>query len=155
MPILGRVPSGLFILVAAGPQGVPTGMLASWVQQALFAPPQVTVAVNKSRWINEFLVPGTKVTLNQVVKSDSVLLRQFGKGFEPGADAFQGMEVLTGSTGLPLLRAAMCSLEGCVESKLPAGDHDIHLITISSATAHRDPSEFDPWVHIRKNGLNY
>lgn len=154
-PVLGRVPSGLFILVASGPQGVPTGMLASWVQQASFAPPQVTLAVNKARWINEYLVPGSKVTLNQAFKGDTVLLRHFGKGFEPGADAFQGLDLITGSNGLPLLQAAMCSLEGIVESRLPAGDHDIHLITLTSATAHRDPSEFDPWVHIRKNGLSY
>ena len=154
-PILGRVPSGLFILVVAGPQGVPTGMLASWVQQASFSPPQVTLAVNKARWINEYLVPGTKVTLNQATKGDSVLLRHFGKGFEPGANAFEGLECITGSTGLPLLTAAMCSLEGHIEAKLSAGDHDIHLITLTNATAHRDPAEFEPWVHIRKNGLGY
>jgi flavin reductase (DIM6/NTAB) family NADH-FMN oxidoreductase RutF len=130
-------------------------MLASWIQQASFAPPQVTVAVNRSRWINEWLVPGSAVTLNQAIRGDSVLLRHFGKGFEPGADAFQGLECVVGSTGLPMLKAAMCSLEGHIAGRLEAGDHDLHLVTLTSATAHRDPAEFDPWIHIRKNGLGY
>ena len=45
---LGRIPSGLFVLTATS-GGAETGMLASWVQQCSFDPPQVTVAVNKER----------------------------------------------------------------------------------------------------------
>ncbi|MFM7038370.1 MAG: flavin reductase family protein [Planctomycetaceae bacterium] len=154
-PILGRIPSGLFVLVAAGPERRPTGMLASWVQQASFAPPQVTVAVNKVRWINEWLQPGVSVTLNQAPKGDSLLLKHFGRGFEPGVDAFAGLDCVPGTCGLPLLRGSMCSMEGRVESRLAAGDHDILLITLTAAMAHRDPAELDPWVHIRKNGFGY
>ncbi|MFM8477633.1 MAG: flavin reductase family protein [Planctomycetaceae bacterium] len=154
-PILGRIPSGLFVLVAAGPGNCPTGMLASWVQQASFAPPQVTVAVNKVRWISEYLHLGAPVTLNQAPKGDSLLLKHFGKGFEPGADAFFGLDWIPGTTGLPLLKGGMCSMEGRVESRLSAGDHDILLITLTAAMAHRDPADFDPWVHVRKNGFGY
>ncbi len=53
--VLGRTPSGIFILIAGDGQDNTTGMLASWVQQASFEPPQVTVAVNKKRYINEWL----------------------------------------------------------------------------------------------------
>ena len=45
--VLGRVPSGVFILTASDGQGKETGMLASWVQQAGFDPPCDTVAVNQ------------------------------------------------------------------------------------------------------------
>jgi flavin reductase (DIM6/NTAB) family NADH-FMN oxidoreductase RutF len=154
-PILGRIPSGLFVLVAAGPDNCPTGMLASWVQQASFSPPQVTVAVNKVRWINEWLRIGTPVTLNQAPRGDSMLLKHFGKGFEPGADAFTGLEWAPGPSGLPLLKGAMCSVEGRIEARLSAGDHDILLVTLTAAMAHRDPADFDPWVHVRKNGFGY
>src|SRR5258706_383723 len=45
---LGRVPSGLFILTVCDGQRE-TGMLASWVQQCSFEPPQVSVAVKHGR----------------------------------------------------------------------------------------------------------
>ena len=154
-PILGRIPSGVFILVAGGPDGKKTGLLASWVQQASFESPQVTVAVNKSRYLNDWLSPESAVTLNQVPTGDGVLFKHFGKGFEPDVDAFDGVECVEGQNGLPLLTAAMASLEGTVVSELEAADHIIYLVDITSAKAHRDPGDFDPFVHIRKNGFNY
>ena len=87
-PVLGRIPSGVFILVAGDNANQKTGLLASWIQQASFEPPQVTVAVNKSRYLNDWLATGSAVTLNQVRKGDSVLFKHFGKGFEPDVDAF-------------------------------------------------------------------
>ena len=54
-PVLGRVPSGVFILVAGDGSGLRTGLLTSWVQQASFEPPQVTIAVNKSRYLIDWL----------------------------------------------------------------------------------------------------
>ncbi|MCH2200939.1 MAG: flavin reductase family protein [Fuerstiella sp.] len=154
-PILGRIPSGVFILVAGNEAGRQTGMLASWVQQASFEPPQVTVAVNKSRYLNEWLIPGSPITLNQVRKNDPSLFRHFGKGFEPDDDAFDGVESEDSDCGLPLLPDAMVTLEGQVVSQMEAGDHVIYLATITSGTAHEDPAEFNPFVHIRKNGFSY
>ena len=153
--VLGRVPSGVFILVAGNESGQKTGMLASWVQQASFDPPQATVAVNKSRYLNEWLQEGSLVTLNQVAEKDGTLFKHFGKGFEPDVDAFDGVETADGENGLPLLKAALGSLEGTIASSMEAGDHIIYLVTITAATAHQDLNEVKPFVHIRKNGLNY
>jgi hypothetical protein len=65
--VLGRVPSGVFILAIAGPDGQKTGLLASWVQQASFNPPQVTVAINKSRWFIDWLAPGPPLISEKVL----------------------------------------------------------------------------------------
>ena len=154
-PILGRIPSGVFILVAGNGAGRTTGLLASWIQQASFEPPQVTVAVNKSRYLNDWIKVGSPVSLNQVQKGDSTLFKHFGKGFEPDANAFEGVETISGANGLPLLKAAMTSMEGTVVGFMDAGDHRIFLVTLTAATAHRDASEFDPFVHVRKNGFGY
>ncbi|HAV33144.1 MAG TPA: hypothetical protein DC058_22720 [Planctomycetaceae bacterium] len=153
--VLGRVPSGVFILAIAGPDGQKTGLLASWVQQASFNPPQVTVAINKSRWFIDWLAPGTPLILNQVQKGDALLFRHFGKGFEPGSDAFAGVDSTPGQCGLPILQAAMAALEGTVTSLLDAGDHLICLVTLNAAHPVRNPAEFDPFIHVRKNGLSY
>lgn len=154
-PVLGRVPSGVFILVAGNNDGQRTGLLASWVQQASFDPPQVTVAVNKSRYLNEWLTTGSSVTINQLRKKDPTLFRHFGRGFEPDIDAFAGIDSEPAVCGLPQLPDAMATLEGHVAAQMEAGDHTVYLITITHATAHQAPAEFDPFVHIRRNGFGY
>jgi len=154
-PLLGRIPSGVFILVAGNDDGQKTGLLASWIQQASFEPPQVTVAVNKSRYLNEWIGSGSPVTVNQVRQNDPSLFKHFGKGFEPDVEAFEGIESTTGANGLPQLSDAMLTLEGQVESSMEAGDHVIYLVSITGGTAHQDAEEFAPFVHIRKNGFSY
>ncbi len=154
-PLLGRIPSGVFILNAGTPGGELTGMLASWVQQASFEPPQVTFAVNKTRYLNDWLRIGANVTLNQVIKGDATLFRHFGKGFDRGADAFAGVETTIGLTGLPLLTAALGSLECRVCGQLEAGDHLIYLADVIDAQGFRDPAEHEVFVHLRKNGFSY
>jgi hypothetical protein len=38
---------------------------------------------------------------------------------------------------------------------METGDHVIFLITLTNAVAHREVSEFEPFVHLRKNGFSY
>jgi flavin reductase (DIM6/NTAB) family NADH-FMN oxidoreductase RutF len=154
-PVLGRIPSGVFILVAGYGDGRRTGLLASWIQQASFEPPQVTVAVNKSRYLIDWLKPGTAVTLNQISKGENSLFRHFAKGFDRDTDAFVGIDLVHGPSGLPLLKAAMASMEGIVTSQMEAADHVIFLVTVTNAVAHAEPDQFDPFVHVRRNGFNY
>ena len=154
-PVLGRIPSGVYILVAGDGQARKTGLLTSWVQQASFDPPQVTIAVNKSRYLIDWLKDGSPVTLNQVAKGDKILFRQFGKGFEPDADAFQGIDVVPANNGLVALSSALATMEGTVCGQMDAGDHRILLVTITEAVVHHDLSQAEGFVHVRKNGFGY
>lgn len=154
-PVLGRVPSGVYILVAGDGNGRTTGLLASWIQQASFEPPQVTVAVNKSRYLIDWLKNGSPVTLNQVAKGENSLFRHFSKGFDPDADAFAGIETVPAANGLVTLPTAMASMEGNVCGQMDAGDHRILLVTITDAIHHKEPASFEPFVHVRKNGFGY
>jgi flavin reductase (DIM6/NTAB) family NADH-FMN oxidoreductase RutF len=154
-PVLGQVPSGVYILVAGNEAGQKTGLLASWIQQASFEPPQVTVAVNKSRYLNEWLKVESPLTLNQVAKGDNSLFKHFGKGFEPDVEAFEGVDSVPAANGLPMLTSAVASMEGKIASQIEAGDHVIYLVDITSATSHSDAPDVTPFVHIRKNGFNY
>ncbi len=154
-PVIGSIPSGVFILVAGDDHGRRTGLLASWIQQASFDPPQVTLAVNKSRYLADWLKIGTAVTLNQIAKGENSLFRHFGKGFEPDADAFVGVELTEGTCGLPLLKGSMASMEGTVANQMESGDHRIFLVTLTNAVSHCEPGECEPFVHLRKNGFNY
>ena len=148
---LGRVPSGLFILtVGQGPQA--TGMLVSWVQQCSFYPPQVSVAVRRERGITGLLADDAPFVLNQLAADQSKLLRHFGKGIAPGESAFDGLLTTTSSHGIRVLLDALCHLDCRVTGRQSAGDHDL---VIGRVVAGRLHSELGPYVHIRKNGLNY
>src|SRR5580693_4015629 len=84
---LGRIPSGLFILTFR--QGrEETAMLASWVQQCSFEPPQVVIGMNKKRFVLDWLHAGSPIGVNILGEGQKDLIGHFGKGFDPGHPAF-------------------------------------------------------------------
>ncbi len=149
--ILGRIPSGIYVLTArSGEQE--TGMLASWVMQAGFEPPMVSVAVRKERYVADWLRAGLPFVLNVVPEGQRKTLRHFSRGFAPGEPAFEGIDVARTPQGLVVLGGAVGHLEcepaGCIDS----ADHHVFLARV---TGGRLASEDRPMVHVRKNGLRY
>ena len=153
--VLGRTPSGLFILTASGPDNAETGMLASWVQQASFEPPTITVAVNRKRYINDWMQTQSAVALSLLGESQKKLLGHFARGFDPGAPAFEGLDVVRSPAGCPALAAALGWLEGRVTGRLDCGDHFVYALGLTAAGSSDALESERPWVHIRKNGFNY
>lgn len=148
---LGRLPSGLFVLTARHGDRE-TGMLASWVQQCSFRPPRVTVAVGSARYVLGWLADGAPFVLNVIPEGEKALVAHFGKGFEPGAPAFDGLEVSRERGAPPVLLAAHAYLVCRVVSRVDAGDH---TLVIGEVTAGAVLSDGRPSVHVRKNGLRY
>lgn len=154
-PLLGRIPSGIFILAARNEQGQETGMLASWVQQAGFQPLSFTLAVNKQRPLHDWLHAGSVVTLSIVGETQKQFLSHFGKGFEPDAPAFEGLAVERSPAGLPILADSLGWLEGTLVESVDAGDHTIHVVRVTATGMGENWDAERPYVHIRKNGLSY
>ncbi len=148
---LGRIPSGLFVLTARHGDRE-TGMLASWVQQCSFDPPQVSVAVRKGRFILDWLTNDTAFVVNVIPEGGKALIAHFGKGFELGEPAFEGLEVRREGETPPVLLASHAYLECRVVSHLDAGDHVLVVCrVVGGAMQHHG----GPIVHVRKNGLRY
>ena len=148
---LGRVPSGLFILtVRRGP--AETGMLVSWVQQCSFQPPRLSVALQRGRALNSWLVEEASFVLNILDDTQTDMIAHFGKGFDPGQPAFEGLEVDLGAAAAPVLSEALAFLECRVVSRLVAGDHDLF---IAEVLAGQLLGEGHPMVHVRKSGFHY
>jgi flavin reductase (DIM6/NTAB) family NADH-FMN oxidoreductase RutF len=148
---LGRVPSGLFVLTLSR-EGVETGMLASWVQQCSFEPPQVSVAVKPDRPINAHLTDGAAFALNVLGEGQTDLLKHFGRGFELNEPAFAGLALERATDGTPILRDALAHLQCQVVGRGPAGDHDLVIARVTGGRLHGDGK---PMVHVRKSGLRY
>ena len=150
-PALGRVTSGIYILTA-GQGDLATGMLASWVMQAGFEPPMVTVAVRQGRYVADWLTEGQPFNLNIVADAQKHLLKHFGKGFEPGEPAFEGFHISICDNGVPALVEAVGHLECEPQSHLDSGDHRIVLARVVRGLLVND---LPPMVHLRKSGANY
>jgi flavin reductase (DIM6/NTAB) family NADH-FMN oxidoreductase RutF len=149
--ILGRVSSGIYILTAGTGERA-TGMLTSWVMQAGFEPPMLTVAVKKGRYVGDWITAGQPFVLNVVGESQKHLLKHFARGFEPGAPAFTGLDIRPCGRGVPILTKAVGHLECEPTSHVDSTDHRIFLArVVRGGLLHDHP----PMVHIRKSGANY
>ena len=148
---LGRVPSGIFILTA-GTGDRATGMLSSWVMQAGFEPPTVSVALKLGRYVCDWITDGEPFVLNIVAEKQSQLLKHFGKGFEPGAAVFDGLSIRHCARGVPILEDCLGHLECEPTAHIDSGDHRIFLARVVRGAFN---GEGAPMVHVRKSGGRY
>ncbi len=148
---LGRIPSGLFVVTARNGEAE-TGLLASWVQQCSFDPPQVSVAVRKGRYLLDWLNDGAPFVVNIIPENGKALIVHFGKGFEPGEAAFEKLEVRRNGDAPPIVLSSHACLTCRVVDRLDAGDHYLVIGRVESGEVLHHGG---PITHVRKNGLRY
>jgi len=154
---LGRVLGSLCVLTTCKgePESRLSGaMVASWVSQASFAPPGLTVAVAKDRAVEALLHIGDGFALNVLAAGrETGAMKQFLQPFAPGADRFAGLELESTPAGQPILPEGLAWLECTVKQRMECGDHWLiyaqvdagGVLDASGATA----------VHQRRSGANY
>ncbi len=156
---LGRLSGGLYVVTARQSDGEGDSrsgaMVASWVSQASFEPPGITVAVAKDRAIEALLQVGDRFVLN-ILRDDNhqQLLRHFLKRFPPGADRFAGVSTLEGvAAGGPVLGDALAFLGCRVAQRLEGPDHWIIYAEVEQGNV--SDTEAATAVHHRKVGNHY
>jgi flavin reductase (DIM6/NTAB) family NADH-FMN oxidoreductase RutF len=152
LEVLGRVPTGLYIITAEN-GGQRAGFLASWVCQAGFMPPAVSVGIKQDRPIMRQLERGAHFAVNLLGTDDKKLMGHFARGFEIDQDPFEGANVARTDNNTPYLPEAL----GFLECKLlrvlePSTEHNL---VVGEIVGGRMLKEGEPWVHIRKSGANY
>ncbi len=156
--ILGRIPSGLFIVTWRAGDADRT-MLTSWLMQAGFEPPAISIAVGRDR---QFLKAAASdefgFVVNLLADSQRSLLGRFGKPIPEGQDPFAGLAISRSPCGSAILPETIGWLE-CRSRPLPQpaatdtpGDH---VIVIGDITVAGTGTADAPLVHLRKNGLHY
>ncbi|NDC53038.1 MAG: flavin reductase [Planctomycetia bacterium] len=148
---LGRIPSGLFV-VTWREVGRDRGMLASWVMQAGFAPPAVTIAIAPGRDLLPAAAAGAALAVNILGESQRPLLARFGRAPAQGEDPFAGIEIVRTPAGNAAFPDAAGWLEGRLVARADAGDHAVVVVAVVAAAIGRSDA---PLVHLRKNGLRY
>ncbi|WP_411870061.1 flavin reductase [Vulcanococcus limneticus] len=154
---LGRVVGPLSVVTAVkgeGPARLSGAMVASWVSQASFSPPGVTIAVAKDRAIEALLHVGDAFALNVLAEGrESGPMRQFLQPFPPGADRFAGLELEQSPGGQPLLPEALAWLEGRITQRMECGDHWLVLAEVTQGGLL--DGEGATAVHQRRSGAMY
>ncbi len=145
---LGRISSGLYI-VTMGTGEQKQGMLASWVMQAGFEPPVVTIAFQNDRDMLAKLESVGKVVINVLSDGNSNLMGRFGR-YKP--DQFEGLDIMEDDHGV-ILKDTVAYLCCRITQKWEAGDHTIVLATVEEGDMLNP--DLQPWSHLRKNGFVY
>ena len=154
---LGRVIGSLCVLTASkgeAEQSISGAMVASWVSQASFTPPGVSVAVARDRAVEALLHVGDRFALNVLADGrENGLMKQFLQPFQPGDDRFSGLELERSPGGQPLLPDALAWLEATVKQRMDVGDHWVIYAEVEAGGLFDDSGTTA--LHHRRSGANY
>ncbi|CAA9588522.1 NAD(P)H-quinone oxidoreductase chain 5 [uncultured Synechococcales cyanobacterium] len=150
---VGRIVGSLSVITAQRGDAK-SAMLASWVSQATFTPPGLTIAVAKDRAIESLMHSGGRFALNVLAEGKHLgLMKHFLKPFGPGEDRFAGVETQEASNGSPILKDALAYLECRAESRMECGDHWLVYAVVENGSLLQ-PNALTA-IHHRKSGTRY
>lgn len=148
---VGRI-IGSLCVVTVRKEDVTTAMLASWVSQASFSPPGLTVAVAKDRAIETYLQEGDYFILN-ILEQGKKTERHFFKQFAPGEDRLTDLETTISPQGAPILSDSLAYIECQVSQRMECGDH--WLVYGTATTGKVLQANGLTAIHYRKSGHHY
>lgn len=125
---VGRV-TGSLCVVTMKQDNQHYGFLTSWVSQAGFAPPTLTIAVSKQR--ADLAHIGDTFVLN-ILKEGKNLRRYFQKPPTPGENQFENVATETATNGCMVLTEALAYLECAIVNQMDCGDHWLLYATIDT-----------------------
>ena len=151
-PALGQITSGLYIATIME-DDEPLGMLCSFVEQASFNPPMVTVALNPERRLVQAFTHGEnkRIGLNILGIENQHLVGPFAN--PNNADPFHGVSLAENEHGLPQLERALAFLVLEYRQEMIAGDHHVFLFEVMDGQLMEPDSE--PIMRVRRNGFSY
>lgn len=145
---MGRIPSGVFIIIAGlGEQKV--GMMGSWVSQAGFEPPSISVAIQPTREIYAVIEQTGAFSVNVLSNENMNLLKTFSR-YAP--DQFEQVAFTESQQGVTLTEA-VAVMHCKLKNKFECGDHHLFIGEVMDGV-YLD-HEQSPMVHLRKSGFNY
>jgi flavorubredoxin/flavin reductase (DIM6/NTAB) family NADH-FMN oxidoreductase RutF len=150
---VGRIVGSLCVLTAKeGDRS--SAMLASWVSQASFNPPGLTIAVAKDRAVETLTHTGNKFVLNILKEGNHLgLMKHFLKPFGPGQDRFADVAAQETESGSPILTDALAYLECSVQNRMESGDHWLVYATVENGKLLDNDGV--TVVHHRKSATHY
>ncbi|CDN13004.1 NAD(P)H-quinone oxidoreductase chain 5 [Richelia intracellularis] len=150
---VGRIIGSVYVLTAK--QGdVSTGMLGTWVSQATFSPPGITIAIAKERAAESLLYSESKFVLNLIPEGKhQKYMKHFRQSFAPGEERFARFSTAVADNGCTIFCDASAYLECTVHQRMECGDHWVLYATVDNGKLVQ--SEAVTAIHHRKTGTQY
>jgi flavorubredoxin/flavin reductase (DIM6/NTAB) family NADH-FMN oxidoreductase RutF len=126
---VGRI-AGSLCVITTHQDNQHRAILTSWVSQATFTPPGLTIAVSKEQ-ATTMADPGSVFVLN-VLKEGRNLRRHFIKPLLAKADGFGDVDTHLANNGCLILEDALACLECTVQNRMECGDHWLIYATVEN-----------------------
>lgn len=157
--ILGRIPGGLFV-VTWQEEDVDKTMLTSWLMQAGFNPPAISIAVGTGRRFLSLIGKADfRFVVNVLSENQRSLLGKFGKPPAIEAEPFSGIDIRRSPCGAGILQNSVgwmeCKARPVFLSAGPEQNSGDHAIVVANVLTAEISSVDQPIVHLRKSGLHY
>jgi flavin reductase (DIM6/NTAB) family NADH-FMN oxidoreductase RutF len=111
---------------------------ANWVVQTSFEPPMLAVAMEQDAHSLGVVRAAGSFAVNVLESGQRELAGQFGRAYAKAGDKLAGHPWQPGSTGAPLLEAALGAVECRVVGEMPSGDHVLILAEVVDAHFGRE-----------------
>jgi flavin reductase (DIM6/NTAB) family NADH-FMN oxidoreductase RutF len=147
---IGKIPSGCSILTVEH-AGRSSGLLVSWVQQAAFEPPSISVCLKRGRSIAQLIEASKRFLLNVIGEESTAMFRHFGRGFSLDEDAFARLRTTPTEFG-PMIESCIAHLGCRMTQKIAVGDHDLYVAEVVAGGIVNGAT---PYCHLRSTGLSY
>ena len=119
---LGQFATGVTIMTMVGPKGDPIGITVSSFNSLSLDPPLILWSIAKDSVSFEYFRVEDSFAVNVLAEDQEDLAISFSK---TGEDKYQGVEMLSGLDGVPLISGCVVYFECKVDARHPGGDHDI------------------------------
>ena len=149
---LGRVASGVYVLTLCREQKR-QGMLSTWITQASFTPPMLTVAVKQDRPLAQSLEAGSLFTVNVLAKQNLAIFKAFARAHVDDEARFADLPLLDDAAEGAVFEGVIAAMVCKVHGNAPVGDHLIFMAEVLSGRPVNLDAE--PMVHLRSSGFRY
>jgi len=127
----GRYSTGVVVATVVDEYGDPHGITINSFTSVSLAPPLVLICLDHRARILQHFRPGVHFGINVLNEYQREISDYFASSKR---DRFNGIDWKPGGTGVPLLPRGLAFLECSIRNRVPAGDHDIVIGEVLSAT---------------------
>lgn len=150
--IVGKIPSGLFILGVAH-ENCKEAFLASWVQQVSLAPVRLSVVMEADRPAFQLAEKAGHFTVNMLGESNTPQMKPFWGGLKSGIAPLDVVEHRVAENQALIIEGVL-GFAHCTIESIHAVDN--HRIVIGRVIDHALlKSDDKPKVHVRAKGTSY
>ncbi|MEM6634649.1 MAG: flavin reductase family protein [Pseudomonadota bacterium] len=145
--VLGRFATGVAVVTTCGEASLPVGMTINSFASVSLDPPEVLWSIARSAPSRKDFFTYGAFAVNVMSDADKESTIQFAR---PSDDKFSGIAWRPGLRGIPVLDAAIATLECETKQIIPCGDHDIIVGSVRAI----DGRDGQPLVFFRGEFLS-